>query len=298
MFAAKTTQSKVAGVKIEQCVGKRKDKVCTTREEKWSYAIPLEIIYLTPLTRWNPYKIPYEEGKCTETGKHVPVAKRKTGNCKGMNKNDAFTKICRRNYYLTPSEFFSHSEETNVDAADSTKDVLCFLDPHGTIRKLKASGTRILLPGIEGLGRMRTRWPIAPCHQDGSATAKEFEALKDIVMNPKTYDFMEYTDENGDSDKDGGTTDPNKLLQFEMGESSSKFIPQHTHSFEMLESEAEKLRQDPKARYKVTASHSMGHTHTLLIKYDRKYKNFRYELCEGVKKLCFDGHTRKCDLVE
>jgi len=28
-----------------------------------SYAVPLEIIYLTPLLKWNPYNIPFVKGK-------------------------------------------------------------------------------------------------------------------------------------------------------------------------------------------------------------------------------------------
>merc|ERR1719481_235465 len=28
---------------------------------RWSYAIPIEVIYLTPLTKWNPYNVTYVE---------------------------------------------------------------------------------------------------------------------------------------------------------------------------------------------------------------------------------------------
>ena len=32
---------------------------CQTWEQRWSFAIPLEIIYLTPLQSWNPYNLKY-----------------------------------------------------------------------------------------------------------------------------------------------------------------------------------------------------------------------------------------------
>merc|ERR1719436_941299 len=47
MFAAMTEHSEVAGRTICQ-----KDQCWN---QKWTYAIPLEIVYLTPLYKWNPY---------------------------------------------------------------------------------------------------------------------------------------------------------------------------------------------------------------------------------------------------
>ena len=57
LFAAMTTQSKIAGLSVKRCKNKRYPKTCYKVKQKWTYAIPLEIIYLTPLSSWNPYKL-------------------------------------------------------------------------------------------------------------------------------------------------------------------------------------------------------------------------------------------------
>ncbi|XP_035828404.1 uncharacterized protein LOC101855217 [Aplysia californica] len=74
MWVAQTTQKRVAPIGLKHCTKKRvmvngrwkRRKVCEMMYERFSYAIPLEIIYLTPLLSWNPYNI--ETGKvCTHT---------------------------------------------------------------------------------------------------------------------------------------------------------------------------------------------------------------------------------------
>ena len=36
------------------------DDDCKEYPQKWTYAIPLEIIYMTPLYAWNPFNIEYK----------------------------------------------------------------------------------------------------------------------------------------------------------------------------------------------------------------------------------------------
>lgn len=57
MFAASTTQEDIAGVQVKKCKKENGVKKCDYVTQKWTYAIPFEIIYLTPLTKWNPYYI-------------------------------------------------------------------------------------------------------------------------------------------------------------------------------------------------------------------------------------------------
>lgn len=52
------------------------------------------------------------------------------------------------------------------------------LDGQGVVRNVVASGNRIIIPDIPGVGKVRTRYPIMPLHSDGDATRKELEALK------------------------------------------------------------------------------------------------------------------------
>ena len=53
-----------------------------------------------------------------------------------------------------------------------------------------ASGVRIFLPNIPGVGILRTRYPIMPVHGEGGSVWKELNALKEIVMNPKAHERM------------------------------------------------------------------------------------------------------------
>ena len=65
LYMAMTDQPKVAGMNLTVCetdddTGKQYD--CRVVSQQWSYAIPLEIIYLTPLSEWNPYNLTLWEG--------------------------------------------------------------------------------------------------------------------------------------------------------------------------------------------------------------------------------------------
>ena len=66
-----------SGMSLERCKGSRKKRTCVTDRQKWSYAFPLEIIYLTPLNQWNPYKLEYKGKFNSEEGKTVKRHKSK-----------------------------------------------------------------------------------------------------------------------------------------------------------------------------------------------------------------------------
>ena len=126
VFMAMNTQSKIAGMNLNKCTGRGKNKVCTTLNQKWSYAIPLEIIYMTPLYKWNPYKLVYKGDEKTPWGKTVYAG----GRNGGMTPQKAYNGTNSRKYYQTPVEFFSGAE-VGSGAADTTKGSVGVLDRQG-----------------------------------------------------------------------------------------------------------------------------------------------------------------------
>lgn len=163
LFVASTTQPKVASVSLND----------VTR--RYSYAIPLEIIYLTPLNSWNPYDLEYKSGKLAKT---VTDGKRKGK----LRIKSAFNGTNSKLYYLTPSSFFGGAD-SDVDAADTGKSTVGVLDRHNAVRKVRPSGIYINLPDIPGVGKVRLRYPIMPVHGEGSTVWKELEATVDILKS-------------------------------------------------------------------------------------------------------------------
>ena len=43
---------------------------------------------------------------------------------------------------------------------------------------------------VPGVGKVRTRYPIAPLHQEGEATWKEVQALKESVLDGSVDSFF------------------------------------------------------------------------------------------------------------
>ena len=74
IFMAMTDQEKVAGMSVgHRCDRDRYGtRGCKVQEhQKWSYALPLEIIYLTPISKWNPHDIVYHGNGRNEEGQVV-----------------------------------------------------------------------------------------------------------------------------------------------------------------------------------------------------------------------------------
>ncbi|KAK2149775.1 hypothetical protein LSH36_437g04061, partial [Paralvinella palmiformis] len=185
LFVAQTTQPKVVSLDVESC-SKRKYQ-CTVWEQRWSYAIPLEIIYMTPLSKWNPYDIPYRGDSRTKEGKTIFDGPKGRRNGRS-NKNKAYNGTNSKVYYQTPTEFFNN--EINRDPADTTKGSTFVLDAGNNVRQVRASGHRIILPNIPDVGKLRQRYPIMPIHGEGDAVWKELEALKDILLEPSKFQQM------------------------------------------------------------------------------------------------------------
>ena len=181
VFMAATTNPQVAPMTTTRC----DDKNCRTITERWTYAIPLEMIYLTPLSHWNPYNIQYKGTQKTALGKTV-VAKGRNGS---KFPDKAYNGTNSKIYFMTPHTFFT-SGEIHPDPADTSGNVKGVLDQSGTLRLMRSTGVRIFLPNIDGVGVIRQRYPIMPIHVEGSTIYKEIEALKDLVLEPHKHDYM------------------------------------------------------------------------------------------------------------
>ena len=145
IFVAMTTQPRVAGVKLNTCKGPKRNPICKSITQKFSYAIPLEIIYLTPLNRWNPFDLEYKGTETTAHGKTVFQGGR-TG---GADVNKAYNGTNSKKYYQTPLKFFS-GQEVSTDAADTTQSSGGVLNRNGDVKITRASGIRIFFPPIKG----------------------------------------------------------------------------------------------------------------------------------------------------
>lgn len=227
-------------------------RVCNQIEQRASYAVPLEIIYMTPLSKWNPYNLQYKGEAGSVMGKTVNADGRTGGTepekaYNGINskvnvlrnpgkKCNCYLAVTKRSkrmwlgqswrltwyffrykhsinflfvvkafkvyapynsyiskciqfqiFYQTPNELFAGAG-SGGDSADTVRRFgVGVLDTAGQVKLVRASGTRIFLPDIAGVGHIRQRWPIMPAHDQGSGVWKELEALKDIVLKSQRY---------------------------------------------------------------------------------------------------------------
>jgi len=179
IYMAQTTSERVLPVSMIDCKGGN----CAYYNQRWTYAIPLEVIYLTPLHKWNPYGIPHY-------GKNTPfwnsmIAEGRDGHC---SRSTAFTGTTSNNFYRVPKDFYVGHDNMmkNVPEEDTGRDYRCVLINDQTFTVM-ASGIHIHLPRIPRLGMIRTRYPIFPIYAEGSATYKELDALKHATLDPRRY---------------------------------------------------------------------------------------------------------------
>ena len=289
VFMAQTTQTKIPSLKVTDCV----DGVCTDYEQRWTYAIPLEIIYLTPLYNWNPHKLSFTSDKKSAEYDEV-VADGRNG---GHSKEKAYKGTRDNVFYRTPEELFMGAEEDERDPADTSKGTVSVLDPKGTPRKVMASGTRIFLPNMPGVGKLRIRYPISPVHNEGNHIYKEVEALKDIVMRMSTYQHMlrEKASTPGDG-SGGGGTDP--MIRFRLPDATRDPPGLHTHEVEIPKSEMETMMEEG-TTYHVDTEEANEHSHSLVVAYDANAKQkWVVKKCDQKPEgePCWDGHPMYLEL--
>ncbi|KAK7100199.1 uncharacterized protein [Littorina saxatilis] len=288
LFMAETTQDHVAPVTYEQCLHPRKlqNRDCTTVVKRFSYAIPLEIIWLTPLNKWNPFNIKYKGDAKTSLAESVKADGRHGGRTSDKAYNGTHSKC----YYITPAEFFD-GKEVGSDAADTTRGSVGVLDRKGGVRLVKASGVRIFLPEIQGLGVLRTRYPIMPVYAEGSPIWKELEALREVVMNMNKY--KKYFK----SVPPFAPADPATLEQEEeddkvvlrLSESNPEPVGLHDHTLSLSVMEYKQLTMKSRSLDLVTSMEN-GHSHAVTVDFDETTGKFRITQCDE-RYRCFDGHS-------
>ena len=127
LFVAATNQEKIAKLEAKDCQYDRTihKSVCHKYGSRTTYAIPLEVIWLTPLSSWNPYNLYVHDTKHREDPK-------KNGRNGGLEKNTAYNGTSMNAFYLTPADFF-HPGEINRDPADTARDTVGVLDQQGNV---------------------------------------------------------------------------------------------------------------------------------------------------------------------
>jgi len=174
LWIAQNSHPEISPLAFRTCHnGANHTRVCTTKNYHYSYAIPLEMIWLTPLHSWNPYHLQYHGGNPSSSSASVVTSNGRTGL---RSSHSAYNGNNLAHFYRTPSEFYT-----------GLKDSVGVLDTHGTVRDVVASGTGVFTPNINGVGKIRTRYPIAPTHFEGSVAWKELDALKEMAMNIDKY---------------------------------------------------------------------------------------------------------------
>ncbi|GFO15422.1 hypothetical protein PoB_004192700 [Plakobranchus ocellatus] len=290
IFMAETTQSRIAPMYVRRC----RRGTCADSLKRMSYAVPLEIVYLTPLTNWNPYnlKLYNSNEKSTVTGNG-----QRNG---GLTKKLAYNGNHNGLFYRTPTEFFTGGE-IEVDPADTVKGSVGVLDPQGNVRRVSSSGIRIFLPQIPGVGALRQRYPIVPVHGEGSPVWKELNAIKDLVMrlSKRFTDGDRATNSNGKNrgrgpkgNRRGG---PGSATVFVYTTSTATSDPpgHHSHTVELTQRQLDKLKRGQTVE--TFTSEDNGHSHRVRV----RYANDRLQLvaCDGGNLPCWDGHT-SCLMTE
>ena len=284
LFMAMTTQPKVAGMKLKTCKGSKWRPKCKTITQKYSYAIPLEIIYLTPLNRWNPFNLEYKGSEKTAYGKTVF----QFGRYGGRTPEKAYNGTNSKKYYQTPSAFFS-GQEVSTDAADTTKNSVGVLDNNGTVRVTRASGIRIFFPLINGVGVLRQRYPIMPVHGEGSSVWKELEATKDLLMKSKTYGYL-YREPLLVGPGVLPTEPPEKPITLKMEDATATPPGPHRHEVTLTAAEVKSAKRDKRRYWKLTTT-GAGHQHKILVAWrDDRWEVRRCDQYDTPKHRCRDQH--------
>ena len=195
LFSAFTTQSIVARVAAQL----KSAKSCADQDDTSAppcqkpknktlgvtWAIPLEVIYITPLSKWNPFGINYYNDDESDEAKAV-TANGRDGTLPSAN---AYNGTRGDLFFRTPEEFFSDNEFDPV-MDDTTPNSVAVLDSLGQMRITRASGHRIFFPDIPGLGIIRQRYPIFPVYSDDTPESKEIAAIKELLLNKDKLDLF------------------------------------------------------------------------------------------------------------
>jgi len=170
LFAATTNHSKVPSN------GYRFDKWSPKVEQRWSYAIPLEIIYMTPLAKWNPFELQ----KFDNERAFLEANSGKSGE----NPEDPMFGYSEdAEFKITPASLFGKANTNGL--ADTGLGGRHIRNSDGLIGKVVSSGTRIITPRItvdsKSFG-VRLRYPIFSYYDENTRGNREAHALHDLIV--------------------------------------------------------------------------------------------------------------------
>ncbi|XP_071146254.1 uncharacterized protein [Mytilus edulis] len=282
LFVAQTSNPKVAPMKIHYCAKNEHThhKECKTEAVRYSYAIPLEIIYLTPLFSWNPHNLKYVDRR-DRRGQAVIVEGGKRNG--GTTVDKAYNGTSYKLFYKTPVEFF-HGTNVDKDKADTDRGAVGVLDKHGALKKVVSSGQRITLPDIPGVGKLRLRYPVMPVTREGNQIGKELDAVKDVLNHLKNLGG--YLDQKPSALAGAGITQADS--HFRTSVTNQDPPGHHFHEFYIDYEDMQDLAKGLTVTVGTTTDNS--HSHQLEISFDANTHTYKIHKCDGQAK-CWDGHS-------
>jgi len=263
MFVARTNQSAITPLTMPDPLTGQ------TLSHRYSYAIPLEIIYTTPLSSWNPYNLKVvtvdpEEEDATRTGGLEPENAYLDTNPDGR-------------FYWTPADFFEEDITQTVGVLDS----------NGVTRQVRPSGIYTFLPRVQGQNyHIRTRYPIPPI-----AWNKNYG-----VMNAKALKHMFETGQSEELVKSAlNIQEPDEWIWTSFAKPP---VGLHWHRVQITQQMRAQWKLNPSAVLPVTTVRSNNHVHNLKISRQpgKSVSGYVYTLvdCDSNGAKCLDGHHRFC----
>lgn len=273
VFFAKTSQDNVAQMSLNLCPDDEEPNEACILRSRWSFAVPMEIIYLTPLSSWNPYNLEMKDGNDAD------------GRNGGLTADTAFDGIGSTSYYITPNGFYNDAG-ANEDPADTDLGAVGVLDPEGNVRQVRSAGTRIALQPIPGIGRLRTRYPIMPLVDEGSTTFQEMEAMRDLVHESSKYLDMYRTTPAWDTE--ATPPPPHGDIVLVTNPATRNPPGPHVHNIELTSDEVTDIQGG--ATITVTSTEASGHSHDIAVAWDTEQSKYVIWSCDS-KIACWDGHS-------
>ena len=289
IFFAMNTQKRVAPINVEHLCSKTGGvKKCQySATQRWSYAIPLEIVFLTPLGSWNPHDVEYKGHHAGTKGKTVYA----NGRNGGTTEKKAYDGTNSKSFYQTPVEFFA-GDVPHLPADTVKHGVTGVLNKAGKLCKMYASGTNIIMPPIPGVdGNIRLRYPIMGIAADGQTVWKELAALKEYLFNPNAYPKIQ--NETVSRSAKDSKLPPTQGI-FQMAYSSSGDDLGHSHTLRLSSKDISALLKGKQVT--VSTVLNMGHRHSVTLKFTKATNSIAYTKCDGSAK-CADGHPAAVEKV-
>jgi len=290
LWAAMTTHTKVASASMtnsgssikpgEICMSDDGETPCPRVTQRWTYAFPLEIIYLSPMFRWNPYNI---------------SLKRSKDNVHGLGTEESpLTSATEKDFFhYTPTDFYGACSAESmevVDSADTGRGNAWVLDQAGGKHRVGVSGLVTNTKCIPGVGRVRLRFPIMPLHEEGSSSWKEVKALEKLVQDRVVPEPEAEGEPESEAERGAGE----RMVEMTLGGGN------HEHEVILDEQSLLKLEQGDDLWF--VTSFNEGHTHELLLSAHENQNDesghsmiFEFSTCKtaglpGPLHECRDGH--------